>query len=175
MALRRIHADLTKGGWVRVCRADVDPGFRRATCYAMGARLRLHADLELTNAGVEKVLSELSNDTVNIKSHVPLRFQVYMYPNNNFDLRFWVWEKYFLLNLAGLRKGGTYAGNLNVAQVTIKEVYEIAKILKQMSMDDRDKDLQTICRQVIQLAKSMSIDVVRARGKAVAEEIGGLS
>jgi large subunit ribosomal protein L11 len=66
---------------------------------------------------------------------------------------------YFLLKAAGLEKGAARPGNEVVGQVSLKHVYEIAKI-KKMDGTLRDMELQSICKHVIGQASSMGIQII---------------
>jgi len=68
---------------------------------------------------------------------------------------------YFLKKAAGLQKGATRPGHEKVGRVTVKHVYEIAKL----KMEDVEKKgarmtLQTLAKSIVGSARSMGIEVV---------------
>ncbi|XBW35200.1 hypothetical protein QEN19_000763 [Hanseniaspora menglaensis] len=67
---------------------------------------------------------------------------------------------HLLLKCAGIEKGSGKVGSEILGQVSVKHVYEIAKIKKQ---DEKHKHLgmEQICRVIVNVAKSMGIKVVR--------------
>ena len=66
---------------------------------------------------------------------------------------------FFLLKAAGLEKGASKPGNELVGKVSLKHVYEIAKIKKSDGVLT-DLSLQSVCKHVIGQAGSMGIEIV---------------
>ncbi|XP_068683076.1 large ribosomal subunit protein uL11m-like [Montipora foliosa] len=69
---------------------------------------------------------------------------------------------YFLKAAAGIEKGAQKPGREVAGTVTLKQVYEIAKIKKQ-DATCRNVPLRSVCRSVIGSARSMGIKVVPDR------------
>jgi len=69
---------------------------------------------------------------------------------------------YFLKTAAGIEKGAQKPGREVAGMVTLKQIYEIAKIKKEDSTC-KNVPLQSICRSIIGSARSMGIEVVSGR------------
>eukprot|EP00897_Mesotaenium_endlicherianum_P001565 jgi/Mesen1/1436/ME001313S00483 len=68
---------------------------------------------------------------------------------------------YFLKRAAGVAGGASDAGHAKVGAVTLKHVYEIAKI-KQADPGCEYMPLEGICRSIVGTAGSMGIEVKRS-------------
>lgn len=66
---------------------------------------------------------------------------------------------WFLKKAAGVEKGTTRPGHETVGSVTLKQVYEIAK-LKHQDEHLKHLPLQGICRSIVGSAQSMGIEVI---------------
>ncbi|KAM7439751.1 ribosomal large subunit assembly [Porites harrisoni] len=66
---------------------------------------------------------------------------------------------HFLKTAAGIEKGAQKPGREVAGTVTLKQIYEIAKIKKQDS-NNRNVPLKSVCRSVIGSARSMGIQVI---------------
>mmetsp|Transcript_42318 Transcript_42318/g.54475 ORF Transcript_42318/g.54475 Transcript_42318/m.54475 type:complete len:158 (+) Transcript_42318:13-486(+) len=77
---------------------------------------------------------------------------------------------WFLKSCAGIDKGAARPGHSTVGSVTLKQIYEIARVKKEN--DDHLKHLphESICRSIIGSAWSMGIDVVKDIDNDVDEE-----
>eukprot|EP00051_Salpingoeca_urceolata_P028866 m.488262 g.488262 ORF g.488262 m.488262 type:complete len:147 (-) comp25678_c0_seq1:111-551(-) len=69
-------------------------------------------------------------------------------------------NSWFLKQAAGVEKGANNPGKEIVGQVTLKQIYEIAKI-KSQDVVFRNTDLQGVCKCLIGSARSMGIEIVR--------------
>lgn len=67
---------------------------------------------------------------------------------------------YFLLKAAGAEKGSSRPGHSAAGTVTLKHVYEIAKI-KSADPNFKNVSLESVCRTVVGAARSLGIRVVR--------------
>lgn len=67
---------------------------------------------------------------------------------------------YFLKKAAGISLGGGDAGHSNAGQVTIKHVYEIAKI-KQKDPGSTYMSLESVSKSIMGTARSMGIIVTK--------------
>eukprot|EP00250_Pteridium_aquilinum_P034547 c7738_g1_i1 orf=128-577(+) len=98
--------------------------------------------------------------TQHIKADVPMSVIVTAYKDNSFE--FTVKSptvSYFLKKAAGLQLASRKPGHQLVGQVTMKHVYEIAKI-KQTDPLSQYLSLEAICKSVMGTARSMGIEVV---------------
>lgn len=99
--------------------------------------------------------------TQNIKPDVPMSVIVTAYKDNSFV--FTVKSpsvSYFLKKAAGLQLASRKPGHQIVGQVTVKHVYEIAKI-KQTDPLCQYLSLEAICKSIMGTARSMGIEVVK--------------
>jgi len=69
---------------------------------------------------------------------------------------------YFLKAAAGIDKGAHKPGREVAGTVTLKQIYEIAKIKKQDS-SMKNVPMESLCRIIIGSTRSMGIDVVPGR------------
>lgn len=67
-------------------------------------------------------------------------------------------SSYFLLQAAGLDKGATRPGHDTVGRVSVKQIYEIAKV-KQQDAHMAHLSLQSICRALVGSCRSMGLEV----------------
>ena len=67
---------------------------------------------------------------------------------------------YFIKKASGLEKGSQKPGHESAGRVSVKYIYEIAKIKQKVDDDLADHDLEGICQQILGTCKSMGIDVV---------------
>ena len=67
---------------------------------------------------------------------------------------------YFIKKASGLPKGSTAPGHESGGRVSVKYVYEIAKIKQKTDPDLAEHDIEGICRQILGTCKAMGIDVV---------------
>ncbi|GJP76913.1 hypothetical protein CLOP_g7359 [Closterium sp. NIES-67] len=100
--------------------------------------------------------------TQHIKPDVPVPALITAYSDRSFD--FIIKSpptSYFLKRAAGLNLGGGEAGHQVAGEVSLKHVYEIAKI-KQQDPGCSYIPLESICRSIIGTARSMGIQVKRS-------------
>ena len=67
---------------------------------------------------------------------------------------------YFIKKASGLQKGSIMPGHESAGRVSVKYVYEIAKIKQQVDPDLAEHDLEGIMRMILGTCKAMGIDVV---------------
>lgn len=60
----------------------------------------------------------------------------------------------------GQHKGSSKPGHENAGRVSVKYLYEIAKVKQECDPDLAEHDLEGICRQILGTCKSMGIEVV---------------
>ncbi|XP_067831868.1 39S ribosomal protein L11, mitochondrial isoform X2 [Heptranchias perlo] len=69
---------------------------------------------------------------------------------------------YFLKAAAGIEKGAGKTGHEVAGMVTVKQIYEIAKVKSQdESFQQQDMSLENVCKSIIGCAQSLGIKVVR--------------
>ncbi|KAG6552046.1 hypothetical protein Mapa_006352 [Marchantia paleacea] len=99
--------------------------------------------------------------TQHMKPDVPVSVTVTAYTDSSFDFTIKSPKvSYFLKKAAGLQTGGGRAGHDVAGVVTVKHVYEIAKI-KQTDPECQYMDLEAISRSILGTARSMGIAVKR--------------
>lgn len=110
---------------------------------------------------------EFNSRTAHIVPGTPLPVRVTIRPDRSFhfDVRT-PQTSWLLLNTAavepgkgGKRRGASNAGKETVGTVSLKHVYEIAKI-KQSEQRLSGQSLESLCRSIIYQAKSMGVAVV---------------
>ena len=67
---------------------------------------------------------------------------------------------WFIKKAASLPKGSTEPGHTSAGRVSIKYLYEIAKVKQEVDPDLRTHDVEGIVKMLCGTAKSMGIDVV---------------
>lgn len=104
---------------------------------------------------------DFNEKTKHIKPGVPLPSRIYINPDRSYDIKFNTPPvSYFLKLAAGMHKGAYQPGKQVLGKITLKHVYEIAKIKKQ----DENMELvtmETLCKQIVGSARSIGIQVVR--------------
>lgn len=91
---------------------------------------------------------------------VPLPVLITIRPNRTFafDIKT-PSTAYLLMKAAGIEKGSGEPGKSLVGKISLKHVYEVAKI---KARDDKLKglELESICKSVVGTAKTLGLDVV---------------
>ncbi|CAG9853890.1 unnamed protein product [Phyllotreta striolata] len=104
---------------------------------------------------------DFNEKTKDIKEGIPLPSRAVVHPDRSYEL---VIHQppvvYFLKQAAGIQRAAMHPGNEVAGKVTLKHVYEIAKI-KHSDPPLEFFSLQEICKRVIGIAKSCGIEVVR--------------
>ena len=67
---------------------------------------------------------------------------------------------YFIKKASGLPKGSVKPGHDSAGRVSIKYIYEIAKIKQECDPHLVEHDLESICRMILGTCQSMGIEVV---------------
>jgi large subunit ribosomal protein L11 len=99
--------------------------------------------------------------TAHLKSDVPMSVLVTAYNDNTFDFSIKSPSvSYFLKKAAGLQSGSSRPGHEAAGVVTLKHIYEIAKI-KQTDPDCQYLELEAISKSIMGTARSMGIGVKR--------------
>eukprot|EP00245_Coleochaete_scutata_P005949 TRINITY_DN19996_c0_g1_i1.p2 TRINITY_DN19996_c0_g1~~TRINITY_DN19996_c0_g1_i1.p2 ORF type:complete len:155 (+),score=36.32 TRINITY_DN19996_c0_g1_i1:222-686(+) len=105
---------------------------------------------------------EFNAKTQHLKPDVPVPCRVTAYKDRTFDFTIKSPSAmFFLKKAAGIMGGTGNAGHETAGVVTLKHVYEIAKI-KQQDPDEQYVPLESICKSIIGTARSMGIQVRRS-------------
>ena len=67
---------------------------------------------------------------------------------------------WFIKKASGIPKGSEDPGHTSAGRVSVKYIYEIAKIKQEIDPDLKTHDIEGIMRMVVGTCKSMGIDVV---------------
>lgn len=98
--------------------------------------------------------------TANYKPGVPIPALVTVKPDRSFTFELKSPStSWLILQAAGMEKGSAEAGKKVEGKISLKHVYEIAKV-KQKDSRHANLELQSICKSIISVAKSMGVDVV---------------
>lgn len=96
--------------------------------------------------------------TAKYKEGLPLRVKLKVFADKTFDYSVHMpHTSWFIMKAAGLSRGGGRAGHESVAQISLKHVYEIAKVKQQ---DMKRLSLENTCKAVIAVAGRMGVEVV---------------
>ncbi|XP_044745478.1 39S ribosomal protein L11, mitochondrial [Coccinella septempunctata] len=105
---------------------------------------------------------DFNEKTKDIKEGIPLPTKVFVNPDRSYEL---IIHKppvvYYLKQAAGIQKAALKGGDEIAGMVTLKHVYEIAKI-KQEDPPLQIKPLQQICEMICGTARSCGIKVVKS-------------
>ncbi|KFK30187.1 hypothetical protein AALP_AA7G229400 [Arabis alpina] len=99
--------------------------------------------------------------TQKYKPDTPMSVTITAYKDNSFD--FTVKSptvSWYIKKAAGVVKGSTRPGHLNVTTLSVRHVYEIAKV-KQTDPFCQYMPLESICKSIIGTAQSMGIKIVK--------------
>uniref|UniRef100_A0A0D6R8R4 Large ribosomal subunit protein uL11m n=1 Tax=Araucaria cunninghamii TaxID=56994 RepID=A0A0D6R8R4_ARACU len=104
---------------------------------------------------------EFNARTQHIKPETPMSVLLTAYTDNTFDFIVKTPSvTWFLKKATGIQSGGGKPGHQNVATLSLKHVYEIAKV-KQSDPYSQNMPLESICKSIIATARTMGIQIVR--------------
>ena len=104
---------------------------------------------------------EFNERTGSYKEDTPMRVKLTAYIDRSF--KFVVKPpptSWFLKKATSVTKGSEMPGHESVGRVSIKYIYEIAKVKHEVDPDLRGADIESVMMMVIGSAKSMGIDIV---------------
>ncbi|XP_067831864.1 39S ribosomal protein L11, mitochondrial isoform X1 [Heptranchias perlo] len=106
---------------------------------------------------------EFNERTKDIKEGIPLPIKIFVKPDRTYELKInQPTVSYFLKAAAGIEKGAGKTGHEVAGMVTVKQIYEIAKVKSQdESFQQQDMSLENVCKSIIGCAQSLGIKVVR--------------
>uniref|UniRef100_G3MMM3 Large ribosomal subunit protein uL11m n=1 Tax=Amblyomma maculatum TaxID=34609 RepID=G3MMM3_AMBMU len=104
---------------------------------------------------------EFNEKTKDIKEGLPIPCKITLKPDRSFDLEMLNPPiTYFVKQAAGIDRGAMRPGQETAGMITLKHVYEIAKIKSQDSIYDC-VPLQDICKEILLLAYRCGVKTVR--------------
>ena len=101
--------------------------------------------------------------TADITADVPIPVTITAFRDKSFE-----WEmksppvSYFIKKAAGIKEGSKTTGHEVKGTISLKHVYEIAKV-KQADANLKDLPLEKICRSIVGTAKSMGLEIYDPR------------
>ncbi|XP_065920079.1 large ribosomal subunit protein uL11m-like [Dysidea avara] len=104
---------------------------------------------------------EFNERTKDIKKGVPIPTKVFVNPDRTYTFTTTnPTVSYFLKQAAGIDKGACKTGHEVVGRVSLRHIYEIAKV-KHKDPNLADHSLESVCKCIIGSARSMGIEVIK--------------
>ncbi|XP_041352353.1 39S ribosomal protein L11, mitochondrial-like [Gigantopelta aegis] len=104
---------------------------------------------------------DFNEKTKEVKPGLPLPTRIKVNPDRSFDIRIHKpVTSYFLKQAAGIQKGAMKPGQEVAGKVSLKHIYEIAKI-KSEDPTFENCELKNVCMIIIAQAHSLGIEVVK--------------
>ncbi|KAL1460983.1 hypothetical protein WDU94_012917 [Cyamophila willieti] len=104
---------------------------------------------------------DFNEKTKDIKEGLPLPTRIKVNPDRSYKLVFTnPRTSYYLKQAAGIDRAAMYPGREVAGKITLKHVYEIAKIKSEDPCFECEP-LEIICKKIIGTAKALGVEVVR--------------
>ena len=106
-----------------------------------------------------------NDQTARFTPGVPLQVRVTAYTDRSFDFKVQrPTSSYFLLKAAGLEKGATAPGRGEVGRLSVKQLYEIARVKQQDPFFQKKfPKLEQLCRALVGSCRSIGLGVYDPR------------
>ncbi|KAJ3682405.1 hypothetical protein LUZ60_014978 [Juncus effusus] len=117
--------------------------------------------LQSVQLNIMAFCKEFNARTQKYKPDTPMAVKLTAYKDNTFE--FTVKSPsvtWFLKKAAGIESGSCWPGHVSVTEISLRHVYEIAKI-KQADPFKSHLSIEAICKSIIGTANSMGIEVVK--------------
>ncbi|XP_015110743.1 39S ribosomal protein L11, mitochondrial isoform X1 [Diachasma alloeum] len=113
------------------------------------------------NINIGNFIKDFNERTANIKEGIPLPVRVKVHPDRTYDMVIHQPPAtYFLKQAAGIQRGAMNSGNEVAGKVTLRHLYEIAKI-KSQDPPLTLLTLQQITQMLVGIARTCGIKIVR--------------
>jgi large subunit ribosomal protein L11 len=101
-----------------------------------------------------------NDETAKIKDTVPIRVRVTAFADRTFTFETkGPSSTYLLLKAAGIEKGADKPGYETVGKLSVKHIYEIAKVKHEVDPGLKHVSLHSVCTQLVASCKSIGIQV----------------
>uniref|UniRef100_A0AAR2K2J8 Large ribosomal subunit protein uL11 n=1 Tax=Pygocentrus nattereri TaxID=42514 RepID=A0AAR2K2J8_PYGNA len=109
---------------------------------------------------------DFNEKTKDLKEGIPLPIKINVKPDRTYDLKIGLpTVSYFLKQAAGIEKGAGKTGHEIAGMVSVRAVYEIARVKAQDECFKlQDASMQTVVKSIIGSARSLGIKIVNDLG-----------
>ncbi|KAJ3293026.1 hypothetical protein HK104_004814 [Borealophlyctis nickersoniae] len=142
--------------------ASVNPGFIRLLIPAGKAAPAPPVGPALGQRGIKSMdfCKQFNERTKHFTPSVPIPTKIFVQPNKTYTfVTSAPPTSYLLKKAAGIEKGSGRTGSVEAGTVSVKHIYEIAKI-KSSDPQNAGQELQKVASSIVGTARSMGIKVV---------------